>query len=283
MIGIFDSGIGGLTVVRALRKRLPDAHILYVGDVARMPYGNKSEATVTEYARQITQYLVRRGAKIVVIACNTASAVAADALREEFSVPILDVITPAVRSAASGGARGAAAVLGTRATISTGVYQDSLRALPAGKLARAKQSRDRRAALSADRDDGKIYALACPLFVPIVEEGLVGTKEGLSIVERTLRPLLGKKISSVILGCTHYPLLRKEISRVFPDAELIDSSAVAEDVAELAALDPTILGGRGPKLEIAVTDRTEHFERFAGRIIGKGAKLKKLGLEELMR
>lgn len=267
MIGVFDSGIGGLTVVKALRKRFPKAHVLYVGDVARMPYGNKSQATITEYSRQITRYLISRGAKLVVIACNTASAMAADALREEFSVPILDVVTPAVRGAVKAashttGAKGKIAILGTRGTIAHGIYQRSLRsALP----------------------QAEVRAASCPMFVPIVEEGFAGTPEGVAVIRKTLRPLAGKRIDTVILGCTHYPMLRKEIGRIFPGARLIDSSAVADDVAALADLDPRILGGKGPKLEVEVTDRTEHFERFAKRIVGKGVRLNKLDLETLLK
>jgi len=260
MIGVFDSGIGGLTVVRALRKKLPKARILYVGDVARMPYGNKSAATVVEYSREIVRYLVSRGCKLIVIACNTASALAADALREEFSVPILDVISPAVRlargvSRVANGTTKKIAVLGTRGTIASGAYQKEL---PSGSV-----------------------ALACPLFVPLVEEGYIGTKEGRAIVKRTLRPLENKKISTVILGCTHYPLLRREIGAMFPSAKLIDSFAVAEDAAALVKLDQRIANGGKPGLEVVVTDRTEHFERLASKIIGKKIKLKMISPETL--
>jgi glutamate racemase len=260
MIGVFDSGIGGLTVVRALRKKLPGAHILYVGDVARMPYGNKSSATVTEYAREITRYLVRRGAKLIVIACNTASAMAADALREEFSVPILDVISPAVREAlgpASRAPRAARriAVLGTRGTIASNAYQ---RQLPV------------------------VAAVPCPIFVPMVEEGYAGTAEAQGLVSRNLKPLVGKRIDTVVLGCTHYPLLRKEVAAILPMARLVDSSAVAEDVKRLVALDPRAAAGRGPKLEVVVTDRTPYFEKFARRILGAKLKLKLVTPEELI-
>jgi len=255
MIGVFDSGIGGLTVVRALRKKLPKARILYVGDVARMPYGNKSAATVVEYSREITRFLMRRGCKLIVIACNTASALAADALREEFSVPILDVITPAVREARRAAKKGTIAVLATRGTVGSGAYQKDL---PPGSI-----------------------ALACPLFVPLVEEGYVGTKEGRAIVKRTLHPLANKKISTVILGCTHYPLLRREISAMFPSAKLVDSFAVAEDAVALVKLDPGLANGGKPGLEVVVTDRTEHFERLASKIIGSKVKLKVIDLESL--
>ena len=255
MIGVFDSGIGGLTVVRALRKKLPKARILYVGDVARMPYGNKSAGTVSEYSREIVRYLLRRGCKLIVIACNTASALAADSLREEFSVPILDVIMPASRAARRATKKGKIAILGTRGTIGSGAYQKEL---PPGSI-----------------------ALTCPIFVPLAEEGYAGTKEGKAIVSHALRPLAGKNISTVILGCTHYPLLRREIGAALPGARLIDSSAVARDAAALVALDPSIGNGGKPSLEIMVTDRTEHFERLARKIIGGKVKLKVIDLESL--
>jgi glutamate racemase len=253
MIGVFDSGIGGLTVVRALRKKLPAARILYVGDVARMPYGNKSAATVVEYSREIVRYLMSRGCKLIVIACNTVSAVAADSLREEFSVPILDVISPAVRTAISHG--GKIAVLGTRGTIASGAYQKEL---PPGSL-----------------------ALTCPIFVPLAEEGYAGTKEGKAIVAHALRSLAGKNISTVILGCTHYPLLRREIGAALSKAALIDSSAVALDAAALVKLDPKLANGGKSGLEVVVTDRTQHFEKLASKIIGSKVKLKVIDLESL--
>jgi len=255
MIGVFDSGIGGLTVVRTLRKKFPGSRILYVGDVARMPYGNKSAATVIEYSREITRYLVRRGAKLVVVACNTASALAADALREEFPVPILDVISPAVREARRTAKNGRIAVLATRGTIGSGAYQKEL---PPGSI-----------------------ALTCPIFVPLAEEGYAGTKEGKAIVAHVLRQLVDQNIGTVILGCTHYRLLRREIGAVFPGARLIDSSAVADDIEALAKFDDKILGSGRPGLQVVVTDRTEHFERLATKIIGSKIKFGVLSLEEL--
>jgi glutamate racemase len=255
MIGVFDSGIGGLTVVRALRKKLPRARILYVGDVARMPYGNKSAKTVSEYSHEIVRYLLRRGCKLIVIACNTASALAADSLREDFAVPILDVITPAVRAARRATKKGKIAILGTRGTVGSGAYQKEL---PPGSV-----------------------ALTCPIFVPLAEEGYAGTKEGKAIVAHALRSLRGKKINTVILGCTHYPLLRREIRAALPGSRLIDSSAVADDAVALVKLDPSLENGGKPSLEIMVTDRTAHFERLARKIIGGKVKLKVIDLESL--
>jgi glutamate racemase len=262
MIGIFDSGIGGLTVARAVREQIPNADILYFGDVARMPYGNKSAETVTEYSREIVRYLIRRGAEVIIIACNTASAVAAEKLRAEFSVPILDVIKPAVAEALNAKrytlyANDRIAVLGTRGTIGSGAYQKALRKSN-GKV--------------------KVFPLACPMFVPLVEEGFVGTREGRQIVRYTLAPLAGKNMGEVILGCTHYPLLKKEIAAVFPKARLIDSSAVAEEAAALYRG----IKDRG-RTEIVVTDLTPHFKKLAEKIIGKNIVIKKIIIDQLTR
>jgi len=251
MIGVFDSGVGGLTVVRAIRRALPGARILYVGDVARMPYGNKSARTVTEYAREITRYLIRRGASVIVVACNTASAVAAPTLRREFRVPILDVIAPAARSAKRLGRR--IAVLGTRATVGSGAYVRALRG-------------------------ARAISVACPLFVPLVEEGYAETPEGRRIVARTLAPLRGKRLDAAILGCTHYPLLARAIGAALPGVPLVDSSAVSDEVARLS---PRSTGKRG-SLRLAVTDTTPHFARLARRIIGP-ARLTVLPVERLTR
>jgi glutamate racemase len=230
---------------------LPNADILYFGDVARMPYGNKSAETVLEYSREITRYLVGRGATLIVIACNTASAVAAIELRREFKVPILDVITPAASEALP--AR-KIAVLGTRATIGSGAYQKAIAAVDPGT---------------------KVFPLACPMFVPLVEEGYAGTPEGRSIVKHTLHPLVAQAIDTVILGCTHYPLLARDIRMSFPKARFIDSSAVAIEVAHCYR-------GKGSgKMEIVATDITPHFNKFAGAIIGKNIPVKKITLENL--
>jgi glutamate racemase len=264
MIGIFDSGIGGLTVAREIRKKIPSADILYFGDVARMPYGNKSPETVTEYSREIVRYLIGRGAETIVIACNTASAVATSKLRREFSVPIFDVIAPAVKVALQPTTCNLQpdqkiAVLGTRATVGSGAYQK---------------------ALAAASKKIKVTALACPIFVPLVEEGYAGTAEGAEIVKHTLRPLVSRKPETIILGCTHYPLLKKEIRAVFPKARLVDSSAVADEVLKKYREKGERRGKTG-RIEIVVTDLTPHFLRFARKIIGSAAKIKKIGVERL--
>lgn len=254
MIGVFDSGIGGLTVARALRRALPDYPILYFGDVARMPFGNKSAATITQYSREIAGYLVGRGAQLIVIACNTASAVAADVLRRELTIPVFDVISPAVRAAVALSDVRRVGVLGTRGTVASGAYQRAIRA-----AARAQ-----------------VVAVPCPMFVPLVEEGFAGTPEGRAIVRRTLRPLSVRRPDAVILGCTHYPLLRPAIAGALPGVRLVDSRAVAAEVRSALRADPALAAacraGAGARLEVVVTDRTDHFERFAGRIMGQAVR-----------
>jgi glutamate racemase len=247
MIGVFDSGIGGLTVARALQRAVPDARIVYFGDVARMPFGNKSAATVTQYSREIAAYLIRRGARLLVIACNTASAVAAPTLRQELSVPVFDVIGPAARAAAALPGVRRIGVLGTRGTVASGAYQ---RAIAAAGVAR-------------------VQAVACPMFVPIVEEGFAGTPEGRAIVRRTLAPLGKSDLDAAILGCTHYPLLRPAIRAALPGVILIDSRTVADEVRSALDVDAKLSAAcrSGASLEVVVTDRTEHFVRFAARIM----------------
>jgi glutamate racemase len=252
MIGVFDSGIGGLTVARALRRALPRARILYFGDVARMPFGNKSAATVTQYGLEIGRYLIDQGARLLVVACNSVASVAAETLRRELTVPLFDVIGPAARAATALPGVRRIGILGTRATVGSGAYQ--------------------RAIAAAGGKGRQLHAVACPMFVPIVEEGYSGTPEGRAIVRRTLRPLAAAQPDAVILGCTHYPLLQPAIRAALPGARLIDSRAVAEEVRDALAAAPSLAAAcqAGPRgsLQVVVTDRTEHFVRFAERIMG---------------
>jgi glutamate racemase len=251
MIGVFDSGVGGLTVARELRRALPRARIVYFGDVARMPFGNKSAATVTQYGREIAHYLLGRGARLLVVACNTVCAVASGTLRSELAVPVFDVISPAVRAAVGLRSVRTIGVLGTRSTIGSGSYQRAI----------------------AAAGGPKVVALACPMFVPLVEEGFAATGEGRAMVARTLRPMTRARPDAVILGCTHYPLLRTAIRAAVPGARLVDSRAVAIEVRDYLAADRALarscLGGARGSLEVVVTDRTPHFDRFAERIMGE--------------
>jgi len=191
MIGIFDSGLGGLTVVKELFKQLPDYQITYFGDTARTPYGNKSKETIIKYAVQDTNFLLQAGVRLIIIACNSASAVAADELKKKFpDIPIFEVITPAVKKAVEVTKNKNIGVIGTRATIASHIYENKIKDIKNGF---------------------KIFSQPCPLFVPLVEEGWMAKSVTKNIANTYLRPLKLKQIDALILGCTHYPLLKNII------------------------------------------------------------------------
>lgn len=245
-IGVFDSGVGGLTVVSALRRRLPGESILYLGDTARLPYGSKSPETVTRYTRRNIEFLTERGVKAVVVACNTASALALPHL--ESPVPTWGVIEPGARKAAAV-SRGRVGVIATEATVRSDAYPRALRAL---------------------RPDLEILSQACPLFVPLVEEGWYDDPITEEVAERYLRPLLEAGIDTLVLGCTHYPLLKPVLHRVAgPDVTLVDS---AEVVAEMVA-EGIEAGGltatHSPEHHFCVTDAGAGFQKLACRILGE--------------
>jgi glutamate racemase len=212
-IGVFDSGIGGLTVVREMLHRLPNEAIVYFGDTARVPYGAKSPATVTRYSQEAASFLLSRDVKMIVIACNTATAHAAPRL-VDLPVPVTGVIEPGARAAVKATTSGRVGVIGTVGTIGSGAYDLAVRRrLP----------------------DARVYAQPCPLFVPIVEEGWHSHGAARMVAEEYLRPLLEMDVDVLILGCTHYPLLRGLIADVMgPAVELVDSAAeTAREVAEV--------------------------------------------------
>ena len=182
MIGIFDSGVGGMTVARAVEQLLPGQPLLYLGDIARTPYGTKSAQTIIDYSVENTRFLVHNGAKIVVIACNSASSVATDRLRQEFNIPIIEVITPAVQQAISNSRTGRIGIIGTRATIRSGIYEAKIR----------EQS-----------PEYHVFSKACPLLVSLVEEGWIGKRETKMILRRYLHALKDQQIDTLVLGCTH--------------------------------------------------------------------------------
>ncbi len=244
-IGVFDSGVGGLTVVSALRRRLPGEPILYLGDTARLPYGIKSASTVRRYTRRNVQFLVERGVRAVVVACNTASAVALDEL--DPGLPLWGVVEPGARRAAEKSA-GRVGVIGTASTILSDAYPRALRRL---------------------RPELEIFSRACPLFVPLVEEGWHEDAVTETIARRYLEPLLGERIDTLVLGCTHYPLLTPLLQRVAgPAVRLVDSAeAVADTVARQLA--PGGGGGESPPEDhFCVTDGPERFGELARRILG---------------
>jgi glutamate racemase len=250
-IGVFDSGVGGLTVVAALRRRLPRESILYLGDTARLPYGSKSAATVTRYTERNVAFLVERGVKAVVVACNTASALALPEL--ELALPTWGVIEPGAQRAAAASA-GRVGVIGTEATVRSDAYPRALLRL---------------------RPDLAIASQACPLFVPLVEEGWLDDPVTEQVATRYLAPLLAGGIDTLVLGCTHYPLLAPVLARVAgPAVRLVDS---AEEVAEAVAaglaergLEAPRHGGHGAEsgaMRLCVTDAGPGFQTLARRIL----------------
>ena len=256
MIGVFDSGIGGLTVVKTLREQLPDHDILYFGDTARTPYGNKSPATVIEYALQNTRFLLDRGAHMVVMACNTASSVAPDAVAGRYDVALFEVITPAVATALESTRAGCVGVIGTRATVVSGVYEKQIAAL---------------------RPEARVYSAACPLLVPLVEEGWLQRPETAMIVKKYLHPLKVRQIDTLILGCTHYPLLKSVIQRkIGKRVQIIDSSvSVAAEVKRFLEEKPDMdarLTKTG-RIHIAVSDITPQFEKIARMTLKQDVQL----------
>lgn len=205
MIGIFDSGVGGMTVARAIETLLPDYQTVYFGDLARTPYGSKSPEAIITYSIENTAFLLEQGAKVVIIACNSAASVASEVLRNKFPVPIFEVITPAVGRAVTATVNGNIGIIGTRATIRSGIYEQKIREIA---------------------PDLKVFSQACPLLVPLVEEGWIETRETKMILRKYLSPLKQKQIDTLVLGCTHYPLLKSLIAHRMGKnrIRLIDSS-----------------------------------------------------------
>ncbi|NIA08544.1 MAG: glutamate racemase [Nitrospiraceae bacterium] len=204
-IGVFDSGVGGFTVVRELKKLLPCQPLIYFGDTARTPYGTKGHETLIQYAREDTKFLLKHGADLIVIACHSAASAATLALRQEFTVPIFEVVSPSVNQAIAVTRRKVIGLIGTRATVTSGVYKNAI-------LSRLS--------------DAKVYSQACPLLVPLVEEGWLKAKETRMIVKKYLRPLRDRQIDTLILGCTHYPLLKEIIQeKAGKRVSIVDASA----------------------------------------------------------
>ena len=258
MIGVFDSGIGGLTVVRSLMECLPGYDVLYFGDTARTPYGSKSPSTVVKYAVENTELLLAHGARAIVLACNTASSVAPDILRQRYDVPFFEVITPAARLAIEGSRNGRIGVIGTRATVASGIYETVITAL---------------------RPECRVFSVACPLLVPMVEEGWLKKSETAMIVKKYLRPLKARQIDTLILGCTHYPLLADLIqAKIGRRVRVIDSSTgVAKVVCRwVEQADKGRSMARQGCYRFMVSDATPHFETIARAILKRPIHLETL-------
>lgn len=244
-IGVFDSGIGGLTVVRALRELLPNERIFYLGDTARVPYGGKSAATVERYSQEITALLLEENCKAIVVACNTASALALPRLERTTPVPVTGVIRPGARAALAATRNGHIGVIGTRATIASRAYERELR---------------------SRRSDVRISARACPLFVPLIEEGWLQSEITNRVVDEYLAPLVRDGMDTLVLGCTHYPLLREAIGRYLGESvQLVDSAQTCAGTV-LQLLDAKNLRapqGNSGALSVALTDLPDRFLEVA--------------------
>jgi glutamate racemase len=250
-IGVFDSGIGGLTVLRALQERLPQESTVYLGDTARVPYGTKSADVVTRYSVKNAEALLEYGVKLLVVACNTASSVALPELRKRLAIPVLGVIEPGAKAAAAATQSGHVAVIGTPGTIKSGAYQR---------------------ALEAERKGVVVQSLACPMFVPLAEEGWVDGEVPLLVARKYLSGLRGTKVDTLVLGCTHYPLLADVISEVVgPSITLVDSAkATAQRAAELLGeRDLLKTGLSSVERHFLVTDVPERFVEVGGRFLGR--------------
>jgi len=256
MIDIFDSGVGGLTVVKAIRERMPDHDLIYFGDTARTPYGSKSAETVIEYAVENINFLINHGAVIIVMACNSASSLAFEYARKRFSIPIFEVITPAVAFALKISARLRFGVIGTRATIQSGVYEKKI---------------------LEKNPKAKIFSRTCPLLVPFVEEGWRKKPETAMIVKKYLHPLKIRQIDTLILGCTHYPLLKPLLQRKLgKQAGIVDSSiCVAESLENYLQnqFDRAHRLCKNGILRLFVSDFTLQFEHTARLTLKKSVKL----------
>lgn len=217
-IGIFDSGIGGLSVLRQFVRFLPQESYVYLGDTARVPYGNRSVDIVRQYAIELTDFLLEKGVKMIVAACNTVSAVALDAVVERAGeIPVIGMIEPAAVAALRETSNGRIGIIGTRATIASGAYERKILELSGGKA------------------DTKVFSGSCPLFVPFVEEGMYESEAARLVAREYMAPLIEKHIDTLVLGCTHYPLLRPLLAEILPGVRLIDSGEHAS-VATLRLL-----------------------------------------------
>jgi glutamate racemase len=263
VIGIFDSGLGGLTVVKEILNKLPQYKIIYFGDTARTPYGTKSAETVKGYAIENTKFLLERGAKIIVVACHTVSSTAIPVLKEKFpNIPFFEVVTPSFKKALKLTKNKKIGLIGTRTTVESGIY-DQL--------------------FSQADSEIKLYSNPAPLLVPLIEEGWLKKPETRKIVKKYLIPLKMKGIDTLILGCTHYPLIKKVIQeKAGKRIKLVDpSEEIALEVKNFIENTPELakeLQENGEP-EIYVSDITPNFEKIAKLFLGRPIKLKKVNLE----
>ncbi|MBR6478827.1 MAG: glutamate racemase [Lachnospiraceae bacterium] len=265
-IGVFDSGVGGLTVAREIMRQIPNEKIIYFGDTARVPYGSKSKETVTRFSRQIVRFLQTHQVKTIVVACNTASAYALEDLEKEIDVPIIGVVKPGAKAACAATRNGRIGVIATEATIGSHIYSEYIKKI---------------------NPEVTIYGKACPLFVPLVEEGLWEDPVTDEIAKRYLNELIDIDIDTLILGCTHYPLIRNTVARIMGENVTLvnpafETTRELRDMLEKKGLlneEPLRLGEN--KYQFYVSDGAEKFKTFANSIIKYGIlSAKTINIEE---
>lgn len=247
-IGVFDSGVGGLTVAREIMRQIPNETIVYFGDTARVPYGSKSKETVITYSRQIVKFLQTKEIKAVVIACNTASAFALETISKEIDIPIIGVVKPGAKIAAQTTKNGNIGIIGTEGTINSGIYNEFL---------------------SKTNPNVKVFGKACPLFVPLVEEGLLEDPVTYEMAGRYLDELLHYDIDTLVLGCTHYPLIRHTIQKVVGDKITLVNPAyeTAKSLKDVLMTNKIESTRERPEHRFFVSDGAEKFKAFANTIL----------------
>lgn len=247
-IGVFDSGIGGLTVAREIMRQIPGETIIYFGDTARVPYGSKSQKTIITYSKQIVKFLQTKNVKAIVIACNTASALALEAVAKEVSIPVIGVVKPGAKVASMTTKNGNIGIIGTEATINSGIYNTYIEEL---------------------NPDVRVYGKACPLFVPLVEEGWLTDPVTVEIAQRYISSLSELNIDTLVLGCTHYPLIRNIIGNIVGDNVTLVNPAYETAIELKEVLMRAGLENLGPAAEhkFYVSDGADKFKRFANTIL----------------
>lgn len=263
-IGVFDSGVGGLTVVKEIMNQIPGESIIYFGDTARVPYGSKSRETIIRYTRQIVRFLMNKDVKAIVIACNTASAFALETVKREIDIPIIGVVKPGAKVAAETTRNGRIGIIGTEGTIQSGIYSEIL---------------------SSSNPKVQVFGKACPLFVPLVEEGLIDDPVTYEMARRYISVLIDKQIDTLVMGCTHYPLLRKTIRKVVGDDISLVNPAyeTAKSLVEVLS-NYDLNNDSTPKInhKFFVSDSAEKFKKFANTILPcEVIETKDVNIEEL--
>ncbi len=258
-IGIFDSGAGGLTVLKELRKHIKGVNFYYLGDTARLPYGSKSSETIIQYTKQNVNFLLSKKIDLLIIACNTASAYSYEYLKSYVSIPVLDVINPGSKKAVSITKNKKIGIIGTRATVNSKAYQNTIATIDSSI---------------------ETFANPAPLLVPLVEEGMVEGEIPEVLASNYISPLMENNIDTLILGCTHYPLLKKTIEKIIPSVNLVDSAKAIRETLQKEYLFNNMKG----KTEIYVTDYPENFAILSERFLeGNFDKIEHIDLNKLWR